>query len=160
MQLVFVDTEFTSFEAPKLISIGLVTLNKEEFYAEVEYDLHACSDFVRKTVVPLLSEAQRCSLVELKVRLSEWIEKIKNPGPALLHYDSEYDRLMLESIFENDFPNAVFLHRLGTSYIDKIRQYEYHVKTKQVEHHALHDARALRYAFRAAERKSRLNPKI
>ena len=160
MQPIFVDTEFTSFETPKLISIGLVTLTKEEFYAEVEYDLDSCSDFVRITVLPLLSEDKKCSLVELKVRLSKWIEKIKNLGPVLLHYDSEYDRLMLESIFENDFPNAVFLHRLGTSYINKIKQYEYHVKTKQVEHHALHDARALRYAFRAAERESRLNPKI
>lgn len=155
MQLVFVDTEFTSFKAPKLISIGLVTLAKEEFYAEVEYDLGACSDFVRKTVVPLLSEAEKCSLVELKVKLSRWIEEIKNPGPVLLHYDSEYDRMMLESIFKNDFPSGVFLQYLGISYINKIKQYEYHVKTKQVEHHALHDSRALRYAFRAAERQCR-----
>ena len=155
MQLIFVDTEFTSFEAPELISIGLVTLAKEEFYAEVEYNLDACSDFVRKTVVPLLSEAEKCSLVELKVRLSKWIEEIKNLGPVLLHYDSEYDRLMLELIFENDFPNGVFLQYLGASYINKLRQYEYHVKTKQVEHHALHDSRALRYAYRAADRKSR-----
>lgn len=151
-QHVFLDTEFTNFEKPELISIGLVTLSREEFYAEVEFNLEACSGFVRATVIPLLSSAEKYSLAGLKARLSAWIEEIKKGEPVVLCFDSEYDRAMLELIFGNDFPNGVSLQRLGASYINKIKQYEYHVRTKQVEHHALHDARALRYSLRPSVR--------
>lgn len=147
-QHIFLDTEFTNFEQPELISIGLVTLSREEFYAEVEFNLEACSGFVRATVIPLLSSAEKYSLAELKTRLSAWIEEIRKGEPVVLCFDSVYDRAMLELIFCNDFPSGASLHPLGASYINKIKQYEYHVRTKQVEHHALHDARALRYSLR------------
>ena len=147
-QHVFLDTEFTNFENPELISIGLVTLNREEFYAEVEYSVEACSSFVCSNVIPLLSYAEKCSLAELNVKLWAWIEEIKKGESVVLCFDSDYDRIMLEIIFGNDFPSGVSFQRLGASYINKIKQYEYHVRTKQVEHHALHDARALRYSLR------------
>lgn len=154
-QHIFLDTEFTNFEKPALISIGLVTLNREEFYAEVEYELETCSSFVRTTVIPLLSGAEKCSLAELKARLWAWIESVKMGESVVLCFDSEYDRMMLEIIFENDFPSGVSFQRLGASYINKISQYKYHVRTKQVEHHALHDARALRYSLRPWVRSAR-----
>jgi hypothetical protein len=110
---------FTSFEKPRLISIGLVTLNREEFYAEVEYDLEACSGYVRTTVIPLLSDAGKCSLAELKARLSRWIGEIGKTEPVALSYDSQYDRMMLEPVFGNDFPDGVSLQNLGASYISK-----------------------------------------
>jgi len=34
-QLIFIDTEFTNFSNPQLISIGLAASTGEEFYAEV-----------------------------------------------------------------------------------------------------------------------------
>jgi DNA polymerase III epsilon subunit-like protein len=147
-QYIFIDTEFTNFEKPELISVGLVTLSQDEFYAEVEFNLEACSDFVRSTVIPLLSCAEKCTLVELRIKLSAWIEDIKKGDSVVLCFDSEYDRAMLELIFENDFPDGVSFQRLSASYINKIKQYEYHVRTKQAEHHALHDARALRHSLR------------
>jgi len=36
---IFIDTEFTDFIDPQLISIGLVSEFGEEFYAEVPYEL-------------------------------------------------------------------------------------------------------------------------
>lgn len=36
---VFIDTEFTDFLDPQLISIGLVAESGEEFYAELPYDI-------------------------------------------------------------------------------------------------------------------------
>jgi len=148
MQHIFFDTEFSSFEDPHLISIGLVASTGEEFYAEVEYDIEGCSSFVRQTVVPLLTEAEKCSLAELRVRLSKWIENLEDPGPTLLCYDSEYDRKMLELVFENQLPNGVIPRLLRARQIDKIKLYEYHVSNKLAEHHALNDALALKYAFR------------
>lgn len=38
MMLVFLDTEFTNFEKPELISIGLAAIGAPDFYAErVDY---------------------------------------------------------------------------------------------------------------------------
>jgi len=48
--LVFLDTEFTDFVRPDLISIALVAEDGREFYAErTDYHRDACSDFVRET---------------------------------------------------------------------------------------------------------------
>ena len=55
--LIFLDTEFTDFNDPDLISIGLVTETGSEFYAELtDYRDEACSDFVRQVVKPLLKQ--------------------------------------------------------------------------------------------------------
>lgn len=55
--LIFLDTEFTQldFEA-KLISVGLVSEDGGEFYAELAdtYQVKECGDFTREVVLPLL----------------------------------------------------------------------------------------------------------
>lgn len=54
---VFLDTEFTDFKIPKLISIGLVTEDlSRSFYAELphNYTMDDCSYFVQECVIPLL----------------------------------------------------------------------------------------------------------
>jgi DNA polymerase III epsilon subunit-like protein len=148
LQQVFVDTEFTNFESPKLISIGLVSLSGEEFYAEAEYDLCECSNFVQKYVLPLLATNKKFSLDEIRERLLSWFHSIGNGALILVCYDSKYDREMLELIFRSEAPNSVLFRRLGPRYINGLKRYEFHTKNKQTEHHALHDARALRYSFR------------
>ena len=152
-QVVFVDTEFTSFKNPKLISIGIVAQTGDEFYAEVEYPFDKCSDFVRASVLPLLNQNKTLSLVELKAALSAWIEKVRQEMPILICYDSEYDRQMLDQIFKQDTPNGVIFRNLGASYVNKIKMHKYYVKHKTPEHHALNDARALKYGFRGWVRK-------
>ena len=53
--IIFPDTEFKDFVRPYLISLALVSEDRREFYAErTAYRRDACSDFVRKTVLPLL----------------------------------------------------------------------------------------------------------
>ncbi len=50
--LVLLDTEFTAFVRPDLISIGLVAKDGREFYAErTDYHRDACSDFVRESAM-------------------------------------------------------------------------------------------------------------
>ncbi|WP_323139981.1 3'-5' exoribonuclease domain-containing protein [Massilia phyllosphaerae] len=147
-QKIYIDTEFTGFSDPKLISIGLVAETGQEFYAEVKFDFDECSEFVRETVIPLLGQNEKFSLEELQPRLAAWIEKVRVPGPMMLCFDSDYDRKMLECVFKNDFPNGVVLQRIPVSFINQLRQYEFHILNKQPEHHALCDARALKYAIR------------
>ena len=86
--LVFLDTEFTDFVRPDLISIALVAENGREFYAErTDYRENDCSDFVRETVLPLLGGVPdaACSRSELTQRLHEWFEQL--PEPATIVYD-------------------------------------------------------------------------
>jgi len=154
-QQIFVDTEFTNFESPKLISIGLVALSGEEFYAETEYDKYECSNFVHEHVIPLLTIKEKSSLDNIRARLLSWIESVRNDGVILICYDPEYDREMLGQIFRNQTPPSVLFRNLGLSYVNGLKRYEFHVKNKQAEHHALHDARALRHAFRGWLRKVR-----
>lgn len=53
--LVFLDTEFTDFARPDLISLALVSEDGREFYAErTDYFETRRSDFVRETIQPLL----------------------------------------------------------------------------------------------------------
>lgn len=155
LQQIFVDTEFTNFEAPKLISIGLVAASGEEFYAEAEYDPYECSAFVLEYVLPLLTTKRKCSLDNIRDCLSSWIESVRTGGVIVICYDSEYDREMLGQIFRSRTPPFVLFRNLGLSYVNGLKRYEFHVKNKQAEHHALHDARALRYAFRGWLRKVR-----
>jgi len=58
--LIFLDTEFTQFDRPDLISIALVGEDGREFYAErTDYHRDACSEFVRKEVLPAYSTPWR-----------------------------------------------------------------------------------------------------
>lgn len=58
MSIIFLDTEFTSFHQPVLLSLGMVTLEGEEFYAELDIEdpqgrlaLAGASEFVRGSEV-------------------------------------------------------------------------------------------------------------
>ena len=59
-QLIFIDTEFTDFHSPKLISLGAVTLDgKHEFYVELtDYPTEQSSEFVKNVVEPLLDHSK------------------------------------------------------------------------------------------------------
>lgn len=76
---VFLDTEFTDFTHPHLISIGMVAGYGEEFYAKIPYPHSECSDFVRETVVPLLGRFPEalCTKMELSIRLRTWLERVR-----------------------------------------------------------------------------------
>jgi hypothetical protein len=53
--LLFLDTEFTDFKDMDLISIGIVSQDLHEFYAEnTEYEQSWCNDLVKSVVVSKL----------------------------------------------------------------------------------------------------------
>lgn len=96
---VFCDTEFTSFEGARLLSVGLVTHDGLECYAELaptKANLKGASTFVLDTVVPqfeLVPGAQCASLVEMAARVANWLDAI--PGPLGMCFDFEGDRHLL-----------------------------------------------------------------
>ena len=83
--LIFLDTEFTRLPdlqgylpPPELISIGLVTEDGREFYAETtDWRACDCSLFVKSDVLPLLT-GPRLSPVELRAGLLTFLSGIEN----------------------------------------------------------------------------------
>lgn len=149
-QLIFLDTEFTSFHAPELISIGLAASTGEEFYAEVPFEVASCSSFVREVVIPLLGQdpLAPCSHDELHMRLWNWLKVVKSCAEVVVCFDSVHDEALFRRIFDESPPAFLQFRNIGDRNINELLRYEFHVKNSCPEHQALNDACAIRYAFR------------
>jgi hypothetical protein len=158
--LVFLDTEFTDFKNPDLLSLALVSEDGREFYAErTDYSLEVCSEFVRETVLPLFGRVPgaACTLPQFTKRIRDWFQQL--PEPATLIYDYAGDRDLLTKIAsgrptadleqpanigqkiqlgESTIGDPIFEHAAARAY-----------SAKWPPHHALADAQALMIGYQA-----------
>lgn len=162
---VFFDTEFTRFRSlddePKLISIGLVTDDGREFYAELQdtWDISDCSDFVRQVVLELLDNQEYTKEADLAVQLKEWIESLGDQEVVLRCDAPSYDWTFVQELFHffGTWP-ANLRRKVGTVYFDNDRQRHrynagmamYFRDQDSRQHHALVDARAMCFAWKYA----------
>jgi len=74
---IFLDTEFTDLSKPRLISLGLVSEDRQEFYRELTdtWTLDQCSLFVIAWVLPLLDDGN--TERRLKERLEMHLELVR-----------------------------------------------------------------------------------
>lgn len=149
LQKVFIDTEFTNFIDTGLISIGLVAETGEEFYAEVPYDDQECSDFVRTAVIPLLEGGRsRCSYEDLYEKLTAWLGMVRSANSRVeICFDYDTDWTLFCDVFKDEIPSWCHPRRVGRN-INELLRYEFHKKSNLPEHHALNDAKSMKYAFR------------
>ncbi|WP_180124866.1 3'-5' exoribonuclease [Rhodoferax sp. BLA1] len=156
--LIFLDTEFTQFDRPDLISIALVGEDGREFYAErTDYHRDACSEFVRKEVLPVLHRVPgaACDRRQLTNRLHAWFNDL--PEPVTLVYDFGGDWLLLASALldaahQKPPPNIgdkrhLDSHTITHPVFEKALNFTY--TQDWPPHHALADARALRAGYQA-----------
>jgi hypothetical protein len=88
---IVIDTEFTSLtRGAELLSLGAVSEDGRRFYCELEpVPLAACSDFVRRFVLPLREGgAAVCTRPEFPARLAGWLGQFADP---VLLVDSDWD---------------------------------------------------------------------
>ena len=159
---IFLDTEYTNIVRPLLISVGFVTEDGREFYAELTdgRDLAACSTFVTEYVLPLLQAvpAARLTRIELRQQLPEWVRSLGES--ATIIYDLCADWRVLSAVFD-DCPNQFGLEGRYLKWHDSPMEqrfaelYEAWFDQNGPRHHALVDARALRAAVLAVEREFR-----
>lgn len=164
--LVFIDTEFTSFEQDaQLISIGLVTERSESecLYLENRYfDRSICNDFVKKTVLPLLEGGECVSpfgVVGYKVW--DWLEQLHissgQPIEIAIDYVGDWSWLvkLLEDAVYAGVPSAMpagLSHRpvniwsLISSEQIQFAEAQWVKQRGLREHHALDDAIRNRYS--------------
>lgn len=163
---VFSDTEFTTLDNkngyPFLISIGCVAQDGREFYAELSDTWHEglCSDFVIKTVLPLLNGGEySMTEAELAVRLKDWIDGLTDKEVILRSDQPRIDWRWVEQLFTfyGCWPKNL-RQKCGTIYFD----HEYQINRCQAalenywkantarQHHALVDAKSMLFAWKAA----------
>lgn len=150
--LIFLDTEFTDFAQPELISIGLAAAGASDFYAERDdYPLERCTPFVVEEVLPLLGRVQdaACDAFELTQRLWAWFDQL--PESAIVPYDFEIDWQLLCNACGNELPAKVGAHQLVDQKIFRHSAFKLGevltYKEAWPPHHALADAQAFREGY-------------
>jgi hypothetical protein len=150
------DTEFTTLDLYlRAISIGLVADDGREFYAELtDADEHKhCSEFARKTVLPLLDSSEaKIDLDQLVIQLGAWLESFNEP--VILTCNSlEYDWRWFTRIFTlyDTWPANLDRRPLLLKFPMKI---QIEIVEKAFDsglrrHHALDDAKANRLGWLA-----------
>jgi RimJ/RimL family protein N-acetyltransferase len=141
---VFIDSEFSSLEAPELLSFGAVTADGQTFYAELEQDGPvAHSAFVERSVLPLM-ENSRLPRGRAAVQFLTWLKQMAGARTVRLISDSGFDRWALGRLLGiEEMPNGVLWQRAPVAYteLDRLSQ-----ELRLRRHHALDDALALRCA--------------
>ncbi|SFN90457.1 protein of unknown function [Formivibrio citricus] len=157
--LLFLDTEFTGLDQPNpsLISLALVKEDGDFFYAELppSFYTHRASDWVQENVLPhLWGGSYRMRPEELSRKVCAWIEAI--PGQTVIVTDApDYDfEQMLKPLLspwpQNLAKTPMLFDRLilGGRYQEKLATFrDAYFTPDKPEHHALHDAQALRRAW-------------
>lgn len=158
--LIFLDTEYTDSLDIDLISIGLVSEDGTEFYAQrSDYRDEDCDSFVRAAVLPLLN-APAANILrrdEMAERLRAWFATL--PSQVVIACDDYTDYSLLADALDGEFPANIALQRYDLRHLVNTAVFnravcQHHDLPGQPWHHALYDARALRagwLAWTAAE---------
>ena len=156
---IFLDTEFTDFLNPKLISIGLVSEDGREFYAELidGWWPKQCSMFVVEGVLPCLDRSATCTMsrAEAAICLMYWLSQFGSELDVVS--DLPVDWLLMSELLQvqNSSATAITHHRLVWPGAAMARHCQLLLEDSlggnAKRHNALVDARALRYAVLQTE---------
>lgn len=141
---VFVDSEFSSLEAPALLSVGAVTADGHTFYAELAQDRPVtCSAFVEQSVLPLMENSPQ-PRERAAAGFTAWVSEVADGQAVRLISDSPFDRWALgELLCAEDLPDGMVWQRAPVAYSELDRLSE---QLRLRRHHALDDALVLRRA--------------
>lgn len=159
--LLFFDCEFTDLSnSALLISAGFIKQSGEQFYAELsDYRTDSCNDFVKATVLPLLS-LPPISTADFLSSLNDWLS---NLGEEFLFIaDSDWDRKILTKTFASvgkTIPKNWQFQKTPDNFTNGMQRCIFNDEMAafflrhpdQKPHHALADARAIRNAYLRAE---------
>ncbi|SPA57750.1 conserved hypothetical protein [Cupriavidus taiwanensis] len=103
----FMDTKFSDFQTPEVLSIAIVGENGYVFYGErTDFSETRCSDFVRALVIPQFGrcEERAMNLAQLREELCDWIAGIPAASKPVLCYDHTVDLDMLRVLLSGRLP--------------------------------------------------------
>lgn len=156
--LVFIDTEFSDLDPYKgeVLSIGMVKLNGEELYLELEQP-EEVSDWVKKNIIKML-DGPKLTKKQANQAVREFLGKSM---PYAVAFVDNYDVIYLTKIFGAgklpfkwmtvDFASILFASGINPVKFQQDTEgartfyKKLGIDTKQYKHHhALHDAKLLR----------------
>jgi hypothetical protein len=150
---IFIDTEFSDFDECYLLSIALVSTDRQ-FYGELKegvVSIKKCSNFVIENVIPKLWKNQ-ANIYETKADLAaavrQFLDGFLDENPVLC-FDFEGDFDLIFGLLDCNFPAFISTKNVYHQ-IDRI-EFKNHIKTlfgDGADHHALHDAMANMLSFR------------
>ena len=145
--ILFLDTEFTDFHAPELISVGLVSeCGRLEFYAErTDFDQRRCNEFVQAKVLPKLGLGPQFNSGELSAALRTWLNRVHAldaAGVVLVLYDYDTDFALLANTLVN-LPAWIEGANIA-NHINHVSWAREGLDESPTAHHALYDAKELR----------------
>jgi len=142
---VFIDSEFSSLQDPKLLSFGASCADGRSFYAEIQASGPLVnSSFVEQNVLPLL-ECNARPRNEVAQGFVQWLLECASGRRIRLVSDSGYDRWALGELLGcEDLPEAMTWQRVPIAYSELDRLC---AELRLRRHHALDDALALRHAI-------------
>jgi hypothetical protein len=154
---IFLDTEFTDFRNPCLISLGLVAEDGQEFYCELTdgWTREHCTDFVLDTVLPLLDGVSSMSRDRAGAEISKWLESLN--GAISLVSDTGTDLRLVMTLLWPHANEGISItgELLSWPGFAMARRHEDLLEALMVNdprrHHALVDARALMQAVLQTE---------
>lgn len=149
----FLDTEFTDLLHCELLSVGIVAEDGREFYAErSDVDMSLCGDFCRLAVVPQLGAEPSAigTESEIAARLKCWLAQFQANAPVVVSVDHPTDWELFTHLARDDetlkVPNWITGQSIRAA-IDPRNIEAYWELHGRRAHHALHDAKALRFAW-------------
>ena len=163
MTNIFFDCEFTKLQLPldpepnELISIGCISENGAQFYAENScYKVENCSEFVVATVLPLLQGGDHLMHYSMIAKqLRTWIEDF-NDGITMWSDAPYFDWQHVNHMFETwGWPGnldrkpqpLVFNYTQGVRFDNGVEEAFRTFKPTLRRHHALDDATANRHGY-------------
>jgi hypothetical protein len=145
--LVFFDTEFSNFEQPSLISVGLASADGRALHIELApspetWTVEDCSVFVRQTVLPLLTGPALTHAQAREAALAFLRDVATDGERPLLVTDFTGDWVLLRRLVD-PLPEDLAGLEARLFHDPLIERYDFGGR----RHHALVDAEALRWAF-------------
>jgi hypothetical protein len=152
---VAIDIEFTSFESPELLSIGMCAKTGEELYLELDVNepvnqrtLSRSSTFVQDTVLSQFGMVPGAAVRwdQVGIRLVRWLEELGADEVQLVHdYPLDFE-LLAFSVSSSPASTDALLRRLKPVMVGDIIEDDSWAPSEAhglFRHHALADARAL-----------------
>ncbi len=147
---IFFDTEFTGLTSdPRLMSIGMVSVDGQELYIELTdgWTDAMCSPWVRVNVMPMLGKGEQLTRREAGQRIDAWLA-LQGADTCLIA-DSDYDTTLLAQLMDEygvarsryQIELLAFVGKNQAKRLEVMKR-QYFESQPSNQHHALHDARA------------------
>jgi DNA polymerase III epsilon subunit-like protein len=157
--IIFLDTEFSSLNPYRgeILSIGLVKLDGEELYLELEYNGEV-DEWVKNNIIPTL-KGPKISREEARRRMKEFVGDRK---PYMVGYVNQFDTIYWYKLFgieahpaywiPIDLASILFASGIDPERYDRENEGNFYAETgidttKYRNHHALDDAKLVREIY-------------